>query len=244
VKKSKKARKIKGEKREYPGFLQQYEKPFLVRIAKKIPRFMNSDHFTLLAFFSSLAIFFCYFLGPKYPYLYLLSIAFWFLHYIGDSLDGTIARVRHEERPRYGYYVDHILDSISVFFMLAGIAFSGITNPFIWLILLIVVLIIFISGFLKVYVQRKFIVGLRFLRISGTEARIAMSIFSLILFAYVNLEFLQKIELNISGFSFNIVDLFGLIALLIGIFSLFVDILLTSVRLHKEDTELLMKREK
>ena len=234
-------KRARGEKREYPGFIQQYEKPFLVKIAKRVPRFMNSDHFTLLAFFSSLAIFFCYLFGPKHPYLYLLSIVFWFLHYVGDSLDGTVARIRHEERPRYGYYVDHILDSISVFFMLGGIAFSGITNPFIWLLLIIVVLIIFISGFLKVYVQRKFVVGLKFLRVGSTEARIAMSIFSLVLFAYANLDFLQKIGLKFFNFTFNMIDLFGLFALSIGIFSLFVDILLTSIRLHREDTELLRK---
>lgn len=232
----------KGEKREYPGFIQKHEKRFLLKLAEHVPSFITSDHFTLLAFFSSVGIFFCYLYGPKYHYLYLISIVLWFLHYISDSLDGTLARFRHQERPRYGYYIDHILDSISVFFMLSGLAFSGITNPFIWLLTTIFVLIIFNSGFLKVYVENKFVVGLRFLRIGSTEARIAMMVFSLILFIFVNSPSLQKISITLFSMRFNLIDILGIGALIAVIFSLSIDILLTANRLNREDSKLLSRK--
>src|SRR3990172_8033035 len=51
------------------------------------------------------------------------------LIWLGDSLDGTLARVRHHERPRYGFYVDHVVDEFGAAFLLGGLALSGYMSP-------------------------------------------------------------------------------------------------------------------
>lgn len=194
--------KFKGERREYPGPLQKHEKDLLVKLAKRIPKCLNPDHFTLLAFLFALAISFCYFFGPKFPYLYLLVSILWFFHWLFDCLDGTLARVRHMEKPRYGFYTDHLIDCISVSTIGIGFALSGVSNPLIWLTLTLVILLIFIHQFLRVSVGEKFVIGISLFRVGSTEARILASIISIFLYFYV--------ALQISTDYPNLIDLIGL----------------------------------
>ena len=226
--------KFKGERREYPGLLQRYEKGFLIRLAKKTPKCLNSDHFTLLAFFSALVISLCYYLGPKLPYLYLVASAFWFFHWLFDGLDGTLARIRHKERPRYGFYTDHLLDCISVSVIGIGFAFSGISNPLIWLALTIIILLFYIHQFLRVSVGEKFVVGISIFRIGATEARILVSMISVFLYFYTTS--------RISTYFTNSIDLIGLSALfsLIAVFT--IETVSTIFKLKKVDENKLKQK--
>jgi len=65
----------------------------------------------------------CYWNGT--PAMLFLSISLLALNWFGDSLDGTLARVRHHERPRYGFYVDHVLDALCMLFIFAGLILGG-----------------------------------------------------------------------------------------------------------------------
>ena len=47
------------------------------------------------------------------------------LNWFGDSMDGTLARVRGQQRPRYGFYVDHVVDVLGAVAMMVGMACSG-----------------------------------------------------------------------------------------------------------------------
>jgi phosphatidylglycerophosphate synthase len=101
------------------------------------------------------------------------------LNWFGDSLDGTLARVRNRQRPRYGYYVDHVLDMVGTFFLLGGLAFSGYMNPLLAMGMLAAYLTAAAEEFLSTHVRRVF--HLSFLGFGPTELRIILAIGTLYL---------------------------------------------------------------
>ncbi len=101
------------------SLLASLEKRCLIWMAERMPSAINSDHLTLLAALSMLGAGFCYWNGS--PAALLAAIALLAVNWFGDSLDGTLARVRRHERPRYGFYVDHVLDAVGMLFIFAGL---------------------------------------------------------------------------------------------------------------------------
>ena len=71
----------------------------------------------------------CYWLAPQHPWLLVTAVVLLAVNWFGDSLDGTVARVRHHERPRYGFYVDHVLDAVGIAFLFGGLVFGGYMSP-------------------------------------------------------------------------------------------------------------------
>jgi len=67
----------------------------------------------------------CYALAPHWPPALLLVVFFLVLNWFGDSLDGTLARVRRHERPRYGFYIDHVLDAVGILLLIGGLLAGG-----------------------------------------------------------------------------------------------------------------------
>src|SRR4051812_1569365 len=82
------------------------EKRVLIWMAEHAPQWVNSDHLTLLGLLAQFCAGVCYALARWNRYMLLISIIFIALNWLGDSLDGTLARVRQQQRPRYGFYVD------------------------------------------------------------------------------------------------------------------------------------------
>lgn len=105
------------------SLLAPLEKRCLIWMAERMPAWVNSDHLTVLAGLSMLAAGFCYWRGTA-PAL-LAAVALLAVNWFGDSLDGTLARVRKHERPRYGFYVDHVLDVLCILFVFAGLVLGG-----------------------------------------------------------------------------------------------------------------------
>jgi archaetidylinositol phosphate synthase len=101
------------------SLLAPMEKRCLIWMAERMPRAINSDHLTALAGLSMLGAGLCYWSGS--PGALVGAVLLLAVNWFGDSLDGTIARVRHHERPRYGFYVDHVLDVLSILFVFAGL---------------------------------------------------------------------------------------------------------------------------
>src|SRR5215510_11236377 len=98
------------------------EKRLLVWIAERLPAAVNSDHLTFAGVVALLGVGASYWVGGVALLLvFPLLIVNWF----GDSLDGTLARVRHRERPRYGYYVDHVLDAVGFLAIFGGLMLGG-----------------------------------------------------------------------------------------------------------------------
>ena len=93
--------------------------------AGMMPARINPDHLTLLGVLGTVGAASFYCLGRwDSSYVYLASLAI-VLNWFGDSMDGTLARHRHRLRPRYGYYIDHILDSVGAALVVAGLTLGG-----------------------------------------------------------------------------------------------------------------------
>ena len=101
------------------------EKRALLWMAERAPKWVTSDRLTLLGFGAQVGAGVCYWLA-RYDHRALVAgIACLTLNWLGDSLDGTLARVRHQERPRYGFYVDHMVDIFGASALMCGLGLSG-----------------------------------------------------------------------------------------------------------------------
>src|SRR5438045_8698099 len=109
---------------------------------------MNSEHRTLLGFLAQILAGVGYALSRWNRYWLLAVIGFLALNWLGDSLDGTLARVGQRQRPRYGFYVDHMVDSFGALALMSGLAISGSMHPYIGIGLLLVCLLLCIQWYL------------------------------------------------------------------------------------------------
>jgi len=101
------------------------EKRVLIWLAQRIPASIGPDHLTALGFGSQLLAGAAYALASRDTRALWLVNLFLFLNWLGDSLDGTLARVRNRQRPRYGFYVDHMVDTFGALALMVGLGFSG-----------------------------------------------------------------------------------------------------------------------
>src|SRR5712692_3632096 len=104
--------------REQRSVLAAREKQALVWMAQRLPPWVHSDHLTLLGFAAMLLTGLAYWLASRNRLALLVVVLGLAVNWCGDSLDGTLASVRHRERPRYGFYVDHVLDLVGSLFLL------------------------------------------------------------------------------------------------------------------------------
>jgi phosphatidylglycerophosphate synthase len=160
--------------REHGSVLAAAEKSALVWMAQRLPRRINSDHLTLLGFVAMLLAGGSYALASRNHWALLGVVLALALNWVGDSLDGTLARVRNQQRPRYGFYVDHVLDMVGTFSLLGGLALSGYMNPLLAMAMLAAYLTAAAEEFLATHVRRVF--HLSFLGFGPTELRIILSI--------------------------------------------------------------------
>jgi len=156
------------------SLLAPLEKRALIWIAERLPMVINSDHLTLLGISSMLAAGLAYWYSAANPLgLWIVNLCLvsnWF----GDSLDGTVARVRNRQRPRYGFYVDHVVDVIAISFLMGGLALSGHVRPAIAAFFLIGYLLLSAEVFLATHVLNKFQIS--FYKMSPTELRLLLII--------------------------------------------------------------------
>src|SRR6202165_3383303 len=128
--------------RVHGSFLAAAEKRILIWMAERMPAWVNSDHLTSLGFAAQIATGVCYALAAHDRRLLLVAMVCLAVNWFGDSLDGTLARVRQQQRPRYGFYVDHMIDSIGRVAMMGGLALSGCVHPVTPVGLLVVFLVV------------------------------------------------------------------------------------------------------
>jgi phosphatidylglycerophosphate synthase len=184
------------------SILASAERRCLIWIAGRLPKSITPDHLTVLALGAMMtaglsywaARFNRYWLGGA-----VLSLA---VNWFGDSLDGTLARVRHQERPRYGFYVDHMVDCAGVLFLWGGLAASGFMNPVIALAVLVAYLLLSIEIYLATYCLAEF--RLSFWGLGPTELRVLLAIGTLAL--------LDDPTVDLPGHSVRLFDFGGVIA--------------------------------
>ena len=201
--------------RVHTSLLAASEKRLLIRMAGWLPRWINSDHLTLLAL-AAMALAGASFAAARYDRRGLwLVVAALVLNWFGDSLDGTLARVRHHERPRYGFYVDHVLDIVGITLLMAGLAWSGFMTPVVALAVLVAYLLVSGEVFLATAVNGVF--RMSFAGFGPTELRILLAIGALALFSdpHVDLAALGRYQLFDVG---GVIAAAGMtVALIVGI---------------------------
>jgi len=168
--------------RVHGSFLAAAERRILIRMAERMPSWVNSDQLTVLGFTAQMATGVCYALAAHDRRMLLAAIACLVVNWFGDSLDGTLARVRQQQRPRYGFYVDHIIDSIGAVAMMGGLALSGCMHPVIAIGLLVAFLLLSIQSYLATYTLGEF--HLSFWRFGPTELRVLLVAGNLALFRW------------------------------------------------------------
>lgn len=154
------------------GALASAEKKALIWMAQRLPEWLNSDHLTALAFVALAGA------GASYWYArhsragLVLACALLALNWFGDSLDGTLASVRNQQRPRYGFYLDHVLDACAAVFLFAGLALSGFMSERIAVGLLVAYFLLSIEVYLATYTLGKF--KMSFAAFGPTELRLLL----------------------------------------------------------------------
>ena len=171
--------RFKQANRVQQSFLAAVEKQALVWMAERTPERINSDHLTVLGFVAQVIAGASYALARGNRYWLLAGIASLALNWLGDSLDGTLARVRQRQRPRYGFYVDHILDSFGALALMGGLALSSYMHPYIAIGLLVAFLLLSIQSYLAAYALGEF--RLSFWSLGPTELRLLLAVGNLAL---------------------------------------------------------------
>jgi phosphatidylglycerophosphate synthase len=154
------------------SFIASLEKKTLIWLAERTPEWINSDHLTALGLAAQICAGISYALARYSRTWLLVCIGFIALNWLGDSLDGTLARFRRQQRPRYGFYVDHMCDSIGALFLMGGLALSGYMHPYVAIGLLIAFLLLSIQSYMATYALGEF--RLSFWNFGPTELRILL----------------------------------------------------------------------
>jgi phosphatidylglycerophosphate synthase len=142
-------------------------------MAHRLPGWVNSDHLTALgaaAMAGTAAAFAAAALDARWLALVPALLA---VNWFGDSLDGTVARVRNHQRPRYGYYLDHVVDIANTAVLFAGLAVSGLCSPWIAVALLVGYLLLCGESFLATHALGVFRIS--FAGVGPTELRLLLS---------------------------------------------------------------------
>jgi len=167
-------------RRELRSLTGAAEKRLLVFIGERLPEWVTPDRLTALGTLGMAGAGLCYRLVPVTPLALLGVNLFLFVNWFGDSLDGTLARVRRRERPRYGFYVDHLVDGLGASFVMVGLAGSGLVRPGLALAGLVAYLLMQLHIALKAHATGVFKIA--FGGVGGTELRILVAVLNTVIF--------------------------------------------------------------
>lgn len=179
------------------------ERRALLWLAARMPAAINSDHLTLLGF-AAMFLAGCSYAAARWNHWgLLLATVFLAINWFGDSLDGTLARFRNRQRLRYGFYVDHMIDSFGALFLMGGLGASGYVDWRIAAGMLVAFLLLSIETYLASYALGVF--RLSFAKFGPTELRILLSIGNIVLFFHP--------DAHVPGLPYRMLDFAGAIAI-------------------------------
>ncbi|HEY2234593.1 MAG TPA: hypothetical protein VGK01_14050 [Candidatus Angelobacter sp.] len=212
-------------KRIQQSFLANLEKRTLIWLAARTPAWINSDHLTLLGLLSMAAAGAAYWWSASNRFGLVVVVLCLALNWLGDSLDGTLARFRDHSRPRYGFYVDHIVDAFSAFFLLGGLALSRYMSPAVALGLLIAYLMLSVEIYLATYAVGDFKIS--YYKMGPTELRILLSI--------GNLAVLWKSTVHLFGRAHRLFDVAGTLGISGMLLIMVISAVRNTIRLYREE---------
>jgi len=160
--------------RDHRSALAAAEKRLLVAIAHRLPPWVGSDHLSALGLLAMVGVGLSFWAARAVPAVALpLVVLFLALNWFGDSLDGTVARVRNRLRPRYGFYLDHVVDVVGTTCMLTGLALSGLMAPMVAAATLVAFLLVSAEAYLATSARGVFTMA--FLGVGPTELRLVVA---------------------------------------------------------------------
>ena len=160
--------------RHHTSMLATVERHTLVWLASRMPLYVTSDRLTLLGAAGMVGAGCALAAAPAWRGWLALVPLFLAVNWFGDSLDGTLARVRNAQRPRYGYYLDHVVDLVNTLVLFGGLALSGIASPVVAGGLLVAYLLLAAESFLATHALGVFRIS--FGGFGPTELRVMLSI--------------------------------------------------------------------
>ena len=202
------------------------EKRALLWLAARIPASINSDRLTVLGFAAMFLTGLSYAAARWNPWGLIAAIFSLTINWFGDSLDGTLARFRNRQRPRYGFYVDHIIDSFGALFLMAGLGASGYVDWRIAAAMLIAFLLLSIESYLASYTLGVF--RLSFAKFGPTELRLLLAIANIVLFFHP--------AARVPGLPYRMLDFGGAIAIAAMLVMAVVAAIAHTRRLYLEET--------
>ena len=143
-------------RRIHQAFTASLERRMLESLAARAPRWLTSDQLTGLGFAAQIAAGAFYAVARNHRIALLAVIVCILLNWFGDSLDGTLARIRNQQRPRYGFYVDHVVDCLGAIALMTGLGSSGFTHWPIAMAMLVAFLLLSAESYLATYTLGRF----------------------------------------------------------------------------------------
>src|SRR6195256_6495821 len=200
-----KSKSFRDAEREQTSILAPLERSALRGLARRMPRWVNSDHLSILGLVAMFQAGVCYAASGQKPLmLHLVNVCI-FLNWFGDSLDGTLARYRDRQRPRYGFYVDHIIDTFGTMFLIFGLALSGYMTERVAAALLVVFLMLAINSYLTAHALGIFKISHG--KLGPTEIRLVLIIGNLFL--------LHGVHARIFSHRFLLFDVGGVVSIFV-----------------------------
>jgi phosphatidylglycerophosphate synthase len=193
----------KAASREANFLLARPERAVLTWFAKRMPARVQPDHLTVLALVAAVGIAAAYLASNRDPAWLWVASALLVVHWFGDSLDGSLARYRKIERPRYGFYIDHLADAFATAMIGLGLGLSPYMLLAVGLVIVIGYLMLSINVYLETHVFNRFELGYGL--IGPTEARLALVLLNVLLAVGVGLNF------TIEGLGITVLDVIGLV---------------------------------
>lgn len=190
-----------------------------------MPPWINSDHLTLLGFLGMIMAGVCYALARWNSLALIGAVVCLGINWFGDSLDGTLARVRDRQRPRYGFYVDHIIDTFGAIFLIGGLGLSGYMTGTLAMVLLIAYFLLAIELYLATYCVGVF--RLSFSIWGPTELRIVLAIGTFVLFV--------KPRVTIAGQQYLLCDVSAVVAVAALTIIAVTSTVRNTIRLYREE---------
>jgi archaetidylinositol phosphate synthase len=188
--------------RDKQFLLARHEARVLEWIARRLPSWLMPDHLTALGVVAAVGIAAAYLLSNGDSVWLWAASGLLVVHWLGDSLDGTLARVRKIERPKYGYYLDHLVDAIATALIGLGLGLSPYMLLSVGLVIVIAYLVLSINTYLETYAFGVFTLG--YGRVGPTEVRILLIGLNTLLALGIGLGF------HVAGLGLTVLDLIGL----------------------------------
>src|SRR5213596_2181946 len=161
-----------SSRREMTFLLANLERPTLLWLAARVPRTIRSNHLTVLGILGAVGVGAAYALTNYDPRWLWVASAMLVVNWLGDSLDGTLARFRNTQRPKYGYYLDHVVDAYSTMIIGLGLGLS----PYVYLALALGVVVVYLAMSINVYLESTVfgVFKISYGRIGPTEVRLLL----------------------------------------------------------------------